>query len=117
MNVWSFDNDELFELVRSGKKTATCSLYNPDYIPEIGESNIIENSRGEQISIEITYVSVKKFCDIDVVWAKKEGEGDLSLAYWIDAHSRFFTEQCNKNGFEFNDNILLLCEEFKIVNS
>lgn len=111
--IWSFDNDELFDLVKSGNKTATCALYLPgNKTPQVGEESIIENSNGDQIKIKLTNVSIRKFCDIDEQWAKKEGEGNLSLAYWQKIHTDFFTKQCCINGLKFAPEIELLCEEF-----
>lgn len=84
METWSFNNDELFELVRCGRKTA---------------------------KIQITKVEIKRFCDIDEEWAKKEGEGDLSLACWQKMHKEFFTNYY-KN---FAPETKLVCEEFFLL--
>jgi len=114
METWSFDNDELFDLVKTGRKTATCSLYLHDNkIPQICEKSIIENSNGDQIKIKLTNVSIRRFCDIDSEWAKKEGEGDLSLNYWQTVHKEFFIEQCKANNIKYTSQIQILCEEFK----
>lgn len=114
LEIWSFDNDELFDLVKTGRKTATCSLYLPDIkIPNVGEESIIENSHGDQIKIKLTHVSIRRFCDIDSEWAKKEGEGDLSLAYWQKIHEPFIKERCGIHNIPFTPEIELLCEEFK----
>lgn len=88
---WTFDNDELFDLVAAGKKRATCSLYYDDKsLSRVGEINIIYNSKNQQIKIKITDVRTARFCDIDESWAIKEGEGDLSLEYWRRVHKKFF---------------------------
>lgn len=120
MNIknWSFGNDELFDLVKSGRKTATCSLYfHNNKIPKLGEVSIIKNSIGEKIKIKLTNVSIRRFCDIDSEWAKKEGEGNLSLNYWQKAHELFIKERCTTNNITFTQEIELLCEEFKIINN
>jgi uncharacterized protein YhfF len=89
---WTFDNDELFDLVACGKKHGTCSLFsNDDSLARVGDINIIYNSNNEQIRIKITNVHKCRFCDMDENWAKTEGEGDLSLAYWRRVHHEFFT--------------------------
>ena len=47
-NRWTFDNDELFDLVACGKKHGTCSLYGgDDQLSKIGDINIIYNSKNE----------------------------------------------------------------------
>ena len=91
MNRWTFDNDELFDLVARGKKRGTCSLFEgDDSLSHVGDINIIYNSKNEQITIKITNVSKCRFCDVDENWAKIEGEGDLSIAYWRRIHYEFF---------------------------
>jgi len=91
VNRWTFDNDELFDLVACGKKHGTCSLYDGDVqLSKVGDINIIYNSENKQIKIKITNVRKCRFCDIDENWAKTEGEGDLSLAYWQLVHREFF---------------------------
>ncbi len=90
-STWTFDNDELFDLVACGKKRGTCSLYDTDAnMSKVGDINIIYNSKNEQIKIKITNVCKCRFCDVDESWAKTEGEGDLSLHYWQRVHLEFF---------------------------
>ena len=72
MNTWSFDNDELFELVRCGRKTATCAVLDNEPLSSPGDVEQIVNSKGEIIKIQITKVPIKRFCDIDEEWAKKK---------------------------------------------
>lgn len=88
---WSFDNDELFDLVMTCKKRGTCCLYHDEKsLSKVGKINIIYNSKNEQVKIKITNVRKCRFCDIDENWAKTEGEGDLSLEYWKTVHEQFF---------------------------
>lgn len=108
MKIWSFDNDELFELVRCGRKTATCAVLDNEPLSSPGDVEQIVNSKGEIIKIKIINVEIKRFCDIDATWAKKEGEGDLSLAYWQKVHKDFFTKHHNN----FTPETKLVCEEF-----
>ena len=111
MNTWSFDNDELFELVRCGRKTATCAVLDNEPLSSPGDVEQIVNSKGEIIKIKIINVEIKRFCDIDATWAKKEGEGDLSLAYWQKVHKDFFTKYYEN----FTPEIKLVCEEFVLI--
>ncbi len=91
IDKWTFNNDELFDLVACGKKHGTCSLYSDDKsLSRIGDINIIYNSKNEQIKIKITNIRKCRFCDVNKIWAKIEGEGDLSLAYWQNVHKNFF---------------------------
>ena len=60
---------------------------------KVGETNIIYNSKNEEIKIKITKVRKIRFCDVDEQWAKTEGEGDLSLEYWRTIHQDFFKNE------------------------
>ncbi|CAA9414477.1 MAG: hypothetical protein AVDCRST_MAG22-2125 [uncultured Rubrobacteraceae bacterium] len=56
-----------------------------------GERSIILDGRGEPLCVvETTEVEVRRFDEVDEEFARDEGEGDLSLAYWREAHRRFF---------------------------
>ena len=111
MNTWSFDNDELFELVRCGRKTATCAVLDNEPLSSPGDVEQIVNSKGEIIKIKIINVEIKRFCDIDEEWAKKEGEGDFSLAYWQKEHKEFFTKYYEN----FTPETKLVYEEFVLI--
>lgn len=112
MERWTFDNDELFDLVVANRKHGTCCRYeNDDRLSKVGDINIIYNSKGNQIKIKITNVRKSRFCDIDESWAKIEGEGDLSLKYWQDVHKQFFTNI--KPDFQPTD--MLELNEFVVV--
>ncbi|GAF41995.1 hypothetical protein JCM14202_3993 [Agrilactobacillus composti DSM 18527 = JCM 14202] len=89
--AWSFgDNaqlaDELADLVLSGQKTATTSNYilyglTNEPLPKVGDLSIILN--GSQLPvcvIETTKVYKTTFAQVSAEHARKEGEGDLSLA-------------------------------------
>lgn len=112
INRWTFDNDELFELVRIGRKCGTCCRYtNNTPMTKVGEIQEIFNSRGETITVQITAVRKCRFCDIDDTWTQIEAEGDLSLAYWRRVHTAFF----NKHYPDFSDTDWLELNEFKVV--
>ena len=113
MNRWTFDNDELFELVRNGRKTGTCCRRSDKGpMAKIGDIQEIYNSRGETIRIQITSVRKCRFCDVDDAWAKIEGEGDLSLAYWRCAHTEFF----KKHHPDFQETDWLELNKFKTLS-
>ena len=109
---WTFDNDDLFDLVACGKKRGTCSLYSgDDQLSKVGDINTIYNSKKEQIKIRITNVRKCRFCDVDEEWAKTEGEGDLSLQYWQRVHKEFF-RNINPN---FTETDILELNEFEVI--
>jgi uncharacterized protein YhfF len=98
--AWGFGSSpemaaELGLLVRDGPKRATASRvsdYGPDepmHAP--GDISIILDGDGEPLCvIRTTAVEVRAFGDVDEEFAWTEGEGDRSLAYWREAHVRFF---------------------------
>lgn len=121
--AWAFgvDADLLADLVLNGEKTATASAY-PLYeienepLPKVGEYNIILNSENKAVCvIQTTKVYIEKFREISSEHAFKEGEGDKSLSYWRRCHEKFFTMCMNEVGKEFNEDIKVVCEEFKVV--
>ncbi len=112
INRWSFDNDELFDLVKTNRKHGTCCLYSNDAdMSKNGDINIIYNSKNQEIKIQIIRVRKCRFCDIDEKWAKTEGEGDLSLEYWQQVHKKFFTNENPK----FKPTDMLELDEFVVI--
>ena len=113
--------DELGQLIVSGKKTGTCSALweweaegNP--IPQPGLISIVLDGLDQPICIiETTEVLVSRFNTVDEEFAHAEGEGDLSLEYWREAHKKFFSRVLPKFGREFSEDMPLVCERFKLI--
>jgi uncharacterized protein YhfF len=124
--AWGFGDtpemaDELGQLVLSGTKTATCSLLweyelEAEPVPQVGELSIILNGRGEPLClIETTQIRTRPYNKVGAQFAYDEGEGDRSLAFWRDAHWRFFSRQCDKLGLQVNEEMPLICERFRVI--
>lgn len=113
--------DELAELIMAGTKTATCSSLwwweaEGKAIPTVGYKSILLNSRAEPLCVlETTEVTIRAYNEVDAAFAKDEGEGDLSLEYWREAHQRFFSRTLPKIGKEFEQGMPLVCERFRVV--
>lgn len=113
--------DELGELVLIGKKTGTSSgydLYTEDEVkPYIGQLSIVMDSKEQPLCVvENINVEVMPFNEVTAVHARKEGEGDLSLAYWKKAHLDFFPRYYKEElGIEFNEDHRIIYEEFKVI--
>lgn len=113
--------DELGALIVQGIKTATCSAVwewevegNP--IPETGLITIALDGRGEPLCIvETVEVSIRKYNEVDADFAREEGEGDLSLHYWREAHKNYFSRVLPKVGKEFSEDMPLVCERFRVI--
>ena len=113
--------DELGELIIKGIKTATCSALwsweaKGDPIPKDGYITFALDGRGEPICIVETYeITTRKFNEVDADFAREEGEGDLSLNYWREAHKNYFSRVLPKVGKEFSEDMPLVCERFRII--
>ena len=113
--------DELGALIAQGTKTGTCSALweweaEGDPIPEVGLVTIVLEGKGEPLCIvETTEVSTRKYNEVDSDFARAEGEGDLSLAYWREAHRNFFSRVLPKIGKEFSEEMPLVCERFRMI--
>lgn len=122
-SVWQFgDNaDKLAELVLKGIKTATCSAHvwyelENEELPQVGEYSVILNSQDEAVCIiKTTKVEIKPYDEIGELHAYKEGEGDRSLAYWREVHTKFFTHELSQAGLIFDEKMPIVCEEFEVV--
>lgn len=125
--VWSFgDNkqltNELLDLVLSGKKTGTAGSvigfeYFNEGIPKVGDISIITNWEGiPKCVIETTNMSIVPFSEVTAEFAKTEGEGDLSLDYWREAHWLYFSREAEKTGIEPSLSMLVACENFKVLH-
>ncbi|QJI30039.1 ASCH domain-containing protein [Pseudomonas sp. ADAK18] len=118
--AWKFGDtpemaDELAELVVKGIKTATCgslsSFKHEDESSTIGDYSIILNSKGEPVCvIRVISMRIVRYCDVDQDLARKEGEGDLSLRYWMQGHKDFFQREGS-----FDETMELMAEEFELV--
>ena len=113
--------DELGALIVQGLKTATCSALwewetegNP--IPQKGLITIALDGRGEPLCIvETVKVAICKYNEVDADFARDEGEGDLSLNYWREAHRNYFSRVLPRIGKEFSEEMPLVCERFKVI--
>lgn len=121
--AWAFGDaaDELAELVNNGRKTATASAY-PLYeleqepLPQAGEYSVILDSGDRAVCVIRTdRVYVTPFREISEEHARREGEGDLSLAYWREVHERFFRQEMEEAGLVFDEDMPVVCEEFSCV--
>ena len=112
--------DELGALVRDGIKTGTCSAlweweHEGEFPPEPGSPRIVLD--GDNIPFCITEtveVTFRKYHEVDAEFARAEGEGDLSLEYWREAHRNFFSRVLPSIGKAFSEDMLLVCERFRM---
>ncbi len=124
--AWSFGDspqlaDELAALVLEGVKTATCSALweyeaEGEPLPQASALSIILSGAGQPLAvIETVEVQIKPYDQVDAAFASDEGEGDRSLAYWREAHRRFFTRSLAVIDREFDETMPLVCERFQVL--
>ena len=119
MKRWKFgtDNDKLIELVLKGQKRATTSLYNEyikeqESLPKKGEKSIIQYSNNKDAClIVIERLIITQFKNIAEELAFIEGEGDKSLKYYKDEHTKIFKE-IDKS---FSEESKVVFEIFKVL--
>jgi len=115
------DADELAELVDRGIKKATASslwtLEKTDApVRKIGDVFLITNWSGEAVCIvRITKVTIKPYSEITEAKARREGEGDKSLAYWRRMHQGYFERDLARFGLEFDESMPVVFEDFEKV--
>jgi uncharacterized protein YhfF len=125
-DAWGFgDNpelmDELLELVLEGKKRASTTLIKEMEIegypkPEVGAYNIILNGSGKLGAItKTTSVREVKFRDVDEEQAYWEGEDDRTLEAYRREHIKYYERRGQALGFEFNEDMMVILERFKVV--
>lgn len=122
-DAWAFggDPDGLAALVLSGVKTATASAHplyelEGDPLPEAGEYSVILDSREEAVCVIRTDRAVLiPYRAVGADHARREGEGDLSLAYWREVHKRFFKDELAASGLIFTEDMPVVCETFHTV--
>ncbi|MBD7944969.1 MULTISPECIES: ASCH domain-containing protein [Psychrobacillus] len=124
VSAWQFgdDADTLARLVVDKVKSATCSAHilyeiEKEPLPKVGDYSIILNARDEPVCIIRTSdVSIEPMNKVSKEFAYAEGEGDRSYDYWKKTHINFFTDELNKIGLKFEEDLLLVCERFELVD-
>lgn len=104
--------DRLLELVLAGKKTATCWAVSQGLLSaEVGKMMVVLDGNGVPKAVLRTVeLTQRRFDEVDEDFAHDEGEGDRSLGYWRDAHTRYFTRLGR-----YAPDMMLWCERFELV--
>ncbi len=99
-----------------GEKTATAGLatdhvpHTDEPLPKPGDQWTMLGYDDEPLAIvETTEVSVVRAADVDLQFARDEGEGFETVAAWRAAHERFWSDKA------ISDDSLIVCERFTLV--
>ena len=113
--------DDIAELARQGKKRGTAHLlldFEKNGVPQREPGDyfmVLNGSLQPQCMVRCTNKVVVPFCDVTPTFAASEGEGDLSLAYWITAHKRYFLKQLSQWSMDWDESLPVVCENFELV--
>lgn len=124
--AWHFcdnqtDADELVELVLAGRKRATAGALWPyeledEPLPRPGDLSVITDWSGAaRCVIRTTTVEVVPFDQVSADSAAAEGEGDLSLDFWREAHRAAFSRELAGAERSPAPDMPVVCERFEVV--
>jgi uncharacterized protein YhfF len=106
----------LVDAVLRGEKTATAGLraeygpYADERLPSVGDRCVLLGFDDEPVAVvETTEVRVLRVADIDLAFARDEGEGFETVADWRRAHEEFWADT------EITDDTMVVAERFRIV--
>lgn len=119
---------ELVDAILRGEKTATAGLLvdlerEGEALATPGERQVVVDVDDRPVAvIELTEVTVRRMSDVDLPFAKDEGEGFETVAAWRDAHERFFGSYLDEirmglsdPEWQLTDDTLVVCERFRLV--
>ncbi|AKX34627.1 hypothetical protein SLITO_v1c10160 [Spiroplasma litorale] len=112
--------NDLGKLVLNGTKKATSSLLKQyeienENIPKVDQYSIVTDFKGNpKCIIKTTNVRFIKYKDMTFDICKLEGEDD-NLESWKNKHYTFFKRIADENNFVFNEDLVIVFEEFKLV--
>jgi uncharacterized protein YhfF len=114
-------NAALAHMVAKGRKRATAGWLAAEeacknVIPTPGLVSIVTDGFGFPVcAIETTSVDLVRFADVPEDFALAEGEGDRSLADWMEGHRAFFMRQSEDLGIAFDDDAIVFLERFRVL--
>jgi uncharacterized protein YhfF len=111
--------DSLVAAVLRGEKTSTSTLlidYERDEepLPEVGRRYVVVDSEERPVAvIETTELRVLALGEVDLAFARDEGEGFETVAQWREAHERFWASYLPD--VEVDDASLVVAERFRLI--
>jgi aryl-alcohol dehydrogenase-like predicted oxidoreductase len=101
----------LVDAVLRGDKTATAGLYDKDEpLPPVGVRSLLLDYDDRPVGVvETTEVRVLRAGDVDLAFARDEGEGFETVAEWREAHERFWADRT------IDDDTPIVAERFRLV--
>jgi uncharacterized protein YhfF len=119
---------QLVDAILRGEKTATAGLLvdlerEHEGMAVPGERQVVIDAEDRPVAvIEITEVAVRRMADVDVAFARDEGEGFETVRDWREAHERFFGGYIDEiradladPAWRLDDETQIVCERFRVV--
>jgi uncharacterized protein YhfF len=101
---------QLVDAVLRGDKIATAGLYGDEPLPQPGDRFLLLGYDDEPLAVvETTDVRVLRVDEVDLDFARDEGEGFETVADWRAAHERFWSDRA------IGDDTLVVAERFRLV--
>jgi uncharacterized protein YhfF len=101
---------QLVEAVLRGEKTATAGLYGHEPLPRPGDRFLLLDFDDRPVAVvETTEVRVVRVDEVDLDFARDEGEGFETVADWREAHEQFWSDRA------IADDTLVVAERLRLV--
>jgi uncharacterized protein YhfF len=93
-------------------KRATCWAESQGLLSaKVGKLMVVLDGQGvPKAVLKTTELTKRRFDEVDQAFAYDEGEGDRTLQYWREAHTRYFTRLGR-----YAPDMMLWCERFELV--
>ncbi len=111
--------DKLVGAVLAGGKTSTSSLLaeyadDAEVLPVVGQRyTLIDSALAPVGTVETTEVRLLPIGQMDLAFARDEGEGYETVAAWREAHERFWS--ANVPGVVIDDMTVVVAERFRLI--
>lgn len=108
-------------LIGAGKKRGTAHLaadFARHGIPrrQVGDYWVLLSPDATPMClVRVTAVIELPFDQVPLDWARVEGEGDESLAWWQEAHRQYYIRQCANWGVTWDESAPVVCEAWELV--
>lgn len=124
--TWSFGDtkalaDELLALVLAGVKRATTPCVwelaaRGEPLPQPGDLHVVTDGDGvARCVLQTVQVDVKPFRRVGADYARLEGEGDRTLAFWRRAHWAYYERVLAGTDHAPHPDMPVVCEQFAVV--
>jgi uncharacterized protein YhfF len=120
-SVPTLDLSEQPGLILASKKQCTAHMkldFELNNVPrrQVGDYWLMLNSALQPfVLVRITDVLEQPFIEVPASFARRAGEGEQTLEWGRQAHYDYYIRQCEKLGIEWDENCIVVCEWFEVV--